>query len=72
MEKYVWASVVYYAATIGGFVLLYVFILPLGGVLWGLVSIVGYLALILCLNIWRHRKHPRSIYQIEIRQTRPA
>ena len=66
MEKYVWASVLYYTvAVVASVFLIAAFMSNLGG-LWGLIAIFGYISLIVSLNIWRRRRHPRSVYQVEL------
>lgn len=62
MEKYVWASVLYYTLA----VVASVATVSIGIVdgLWGLVALFGYLVLIISLNAWRLRRHPRSAYQL--------
>ncbi|MER8927910.1 hypothetical protein NKI34_19950 [Mesorhizobium sp. M0700] len=45
MDKYVWASVLYYTVAAVGFVVIFVSINVLG-ILWGLLAIFGYLALV--------------------------
>lgn len=66
MEKYVWASILYYTvAVVASVLLVAVYMSDLGG-LWGLVAIFGYLGLIISLKIWRRRRHPQSLYQIEL------
>jgi len=36
------------------------------GVLWSMLALFGYVALIVSLQIWRRRRHSRSIYQLEL------
>lgn len=69
MEKYVWASVLYYVVVaIGGVALL---INRIGiGIFWDLFALFGYLALVISLNAWRLRRHPRSVYQVELAKRR--
>lgn len=69
MDKYVWASVLYYTVAAVGFVVIFVSINVLG-ILWGLLAIFGYLALVTSLNIWRRNRHPRSVYQVELTKRR--
>ncbi|MER9891594.1 hypothetical protein NKJ40_05750 [Mesorhizobium sp. M0119] len=71
MEKYVWASILYYTVVVVASVLLMAaYMGDLGG-LWGLLlALFGYIALIIALKIWRRRRHPRSLYQIELAKHR--
>ncbi|RWD39234.1 MAG: hypothetical protein EOS34_02010 [Mesorhizobium sp.] len=70
MEKYVWASVLYYTvAVVASVVLIAAFMSNLGA-LRGLVAIFGYIALIIFLNSWRRRRHPRSVYQASLAKRR--
>ncbi|TIN24002.1 MAG: hypothetical protein E5Y31_17750 [Mesorhizobium sp.] len=69
MEKYVWASVLYYAVTAVGFVVVFISI-SVVGIFWGLFALFGYLALVISLKIWRRRRHPRSVYQLELAKRR--
>ena len=70
MEKYVWASVLYYTvAVVASVFIVAAFMSNLGG-LWGLVAIFIYIALIRSLNRWRLRRHPRSAYQVELAKRR--
>ncbi|TIN97655.1 MAG: hypothetical protein E5Y06_05320 [Mesorhizobium sp.] len=70
MEKYVWASILYYAVAVVASALLVAACLSGLGVAWTLTAIFGYFALIASLNIWRRRRHPRSLYQIELTKWR--
>ena len=64
MERYVWASVLYYVVVVVACVLL----VAMGnlGVLWSMLALLGYVALMISLNAWRRRRHPRSVYQVEL------
>lgn len=70
MEKYVWASVLYYAVAVAASVFFVAAFMSNLGALWGLVAIFGYIALIISLNAWRLRRHPRSVYQVELAKRR--
>ncbi|UCI24378.1 hypothetical protein [Mesorhizobium sp. B2-8-5] len=65
MEKYVWALVLYYAIVVLGFFAVLISI-SLLGILSGLLATIGYLTLVVFLNIWRRKRHPRSAYQVEL------
>ena len=69
MEKYVWASVLYYVVVVAlGLVAIFI---SIGiGIFWGLFALLGYLALVLSLKAWRLRRHPRSVYQVELTKRR--
>ena len=69
MEKYVWASVLYYAVVLLGFLTV---VLPatIFGFWWGLLAATGYFPLVIFLFMWRRRRHPRSVYQIELAKQR--
>jgi predicted Co/Zn/Cd cation transporter (cation efflux family) len=69
MEKYVWASVLYYVVVVAlGLVAIFI---SIGiGIFWGLFALLGYLALVLSLKAWRLRRHPRSVYQVELTKQR--
>lgn len=70
MEKYAWASVLYYTvAVVASVVLIAAFMSNLGA-LRRLIAIFGYIALIISLNSWRRRRHPRSVYQVELAKRR--
>ncbi|RUV33549.1 hypothetical protein EOB49_30075 [Mesorhizobium sp. M7A.F.Ca.MR.148.00.0.0] len=69
MEKYVWASVLYYAVAAVGFVVIFISI-NVVGIFWDLFALFGYLALVISLNAWRRRRHPRSVYQVELTKRR--
>ena len=66
MERYVWASVLYYAVAVVASVLLLAAVMSDLGVLWSMLALFGYVALIVSLQIWRRRRHSRSIYQLEL------
>lgn len=68
MEKYVWASILYYVVVAVGFVISIA--ISMFGFFWGLFALFGYLALIMSLNAWRLRRHPRSMYQVELTKRR--
>ncbi|QKC76164.1 hypothetical protein EB233_11940 [Mesorhizobium erdmanii] len=70
MEKYVWASILYYVV-VAAFCLLAIFISINGfGIFWGLVALFGCFAGVKLLNAWRLRRHPRSMYQVELAKRR--
>lgn len=69
MEKYVWASVLYYVVVAIGSVVLFILINFIG-IFLGLFALFGYLALVISLNAWRLRRHPRSVYQVELTKRR--
>ncbi|RWM05966.1 MAG: hypothetical protein E5X80_04480 [Mesorhizobium sp.] len=64
MERYVWASVLYYAVAVVGILLVFVSINL--GILRGLLATIGYFMLLILLNAWRRRRHPQSAYQVEL------
>ncbi|CCV08596.1 conserved hypothetical protein [Mesorhizobium metallidurans STM 2683] len=68
MEKYVLASVLYYTVATVGFML--TISIGMLGALWGLLALFGYLELVISLNIWRRKRHPRSVHQIELAKQR--
>ena len=71
MEKYLWASALYYVVVAVGFVVIFILINGIGiGIFWGLFALFGYLALVISLKIWRLRRHPRSAYQVELAKRR--
>ena len=70
MEKYVWASVLYYAVAVVASVLLIAACMSGLGILWVLIAIFGYVVLIASLKMWQRRRHPRSLYQIELAKWR--
>ncbi|AZO44788.1 hypothetical protein EJ076_28655 [Mesorhizobium sp. M7D.F.Ca.US.005.01.1.1] len=71
MEKYVWASVLYYAVAAVGSVAVFISI-SVVGIFWGLFALFGYVALVISLNAWRRRRHPRSVYQLELAKRRQS
>ncbi|TPK86254.1 hypothetical protein FJ548_15525 [Mesorhizobium sp. B2-4-17] len=72
MEKYVWASVLYYTVTVIASVLLVAAYVSDVGFLLGLLIIFGYLVLVIFLRAWQRRRHPRSAYQIELAKWRSS
>ena len=71
MEKYFWASALYYVVVAVGFVFVFILINGIGiGIFWGLFALFGYLALVISLKAWRLRRHPRSVYQVELTKRR--
>ncbi|TPK88438.1 hypothetical protein FJ934_26380 [Mesorhizobium sp. B2-4-12] len=72
MEKYVWASVLYYTVTAIASVLLVAAYVSDVGFLLGLLIIFGYLVLVIFLRAWQRRRHPRSAYQIELAKWRSS
>jgi hypothetical protein len=66
MERYVWASVLYYAVAVVASVLVVAGFIANLGVLWSMLALLGYAALMISLNAWRRRRHPRSVYQVEL------
>lgn len=65
MEKYVWATALYYAVAAFGFLGIFISIC-LVGFFPGLLALFGYLMLLIVLKAWRLRRHPRSAYQVEL------
>jgi len=65
MEKYVWASILYYTVVVVGSVLLVVAGMSGLGGLRGLLAIFMYIAVIISLKAWQRRRHPQSAYQLE-------
>ncbi|OBQ60763.1 hypothetical protein EB815_12200 [Mesorhizobium loti] len=70
MEKYVWASVLYYTVAVAASALLVAACMSGLGILWTLIAIFGYVALIVSLEMWQRRRHPRSVHQIELAKWR--
>lgn len=66
MERYVWGSVLYYAVAVVASALLVVAVVSNLGVLWSMLALLGCVALMISLNAWRRRRHPRSVYQVEL------
>ncbi|TPL56796.1 hypothetical protein FJ937_01970 [Mesorhizobium sp. B2-4-4] len=69
MEKYIWASILYYAVVAVSLIFFVLFVSDLG-TLWLFLCFFGYLALILCLRAWRLRRHPQSAYQVGLTKRR--
>ncbi|TPI30637.1 hypothetical protein FJW08_13555 [Mesorhizobium sp. B3-2-1] len=67
MEKYVWSSVLYYIAAVAASLIIFFYVETLGRLL-GFVVLLGYIILIILLNAWRRRRHPRSAYQVKLAQ----
>ncbi|TPI76478.1 hypothetical protein FJ423_21035 [Mesorhizobium sp. B2-8-9] len=67
MERYVWSSILYYIVTgIASIVILS--LTAIGDYLWSFLALSGYIILIISLNAWRLRRHPRSVHQVKLVQ----
>lgn len=64
MEKYVWATIIFYFALVIGLMIIIV-LSAFPDLIWMFVGTIVYLPLVLFLNIWRLNRHPRSVYQME-------
>ncbi|TIX10362.1 MAG: hypothetical protein E5V41_29390 [Mesorhizobium sp.] len=69
MEIYFWSSVLYYIV-FGVASIAIIISTDALGISWTIIAVVGYITLIYTLNIWRRRRHPRSVYQIKLAQRR--